>query len=132
MQLLNRLEILSKTRDRAMLDPKPHWNQREWQADSTAKTAWKMLIDKSFKIPYTNLKIKNFTQNKWQLRWNNTLHIKLQDYKSRNRRMEGRIQKIPQKRSSLVDVLDTQTPPTHIFSNKNNHHGVWNVTLHIQ
>ena len=26
------------------------------QADSAAKTAWKMPIDKSFKIPYTDLK----------------------------------------------------------------------------
>ena len=36
MQLLNRLEILSKTKDRPMLDPKPHWNQRDDQADSAA------------------------------------------------------------------------------------------------
>ena len=28
------------------------------QADSAAKTAWKMPIDKSFKIPYTDLKIE--------------------------------------------------------------------------
>ena len=54
------------------------------QADSAAKTAWKMPIDKSFKIPYTALKIekKNFTQNKWQLRWNNVPHNKLKTIKA--------------------------------------------------
>ena len=43
-----------------------------------------MPIDKSFKIPYTDLKteIKNLTQNKWQLRWN-TPHNKLQTIKAK-------------------------------------------------
>ena len=48
------------------------------------------------------------------------------DYKSQNRRMEGKIQKILQGRDYPISstYLDTQTSPTHIYSNKNNHYGV--------
>ena len=84
MQLLNRLEILSKTKEIELCWIPSHIGIKENdQADSAAKTAWKMPIDKSFKIPYTDLKIeiKNFTQNKWQLRWN-TPYNKLQIIKA--------------------------------------------------
>ena len=29
-------------------------------------------------------------------------------------------------------ILSRLTSPTHIYSNNNNHHGVWDTTLHIQ
>ena len=85
MQILNRLEILSKTKELELCWIPSHIGIKgNDQADSAAKTAWKIPIDKSFKIPYTDLKIeiKNFTQNKWQLRWNNTPHNKLQTIKA--------------------------------------------------
>ena len=72
MQILNRLEFLSKTKEIELCWISSHIGIKgNNQDDSAAMTAWKMLIDKSFKIPYTDLKIeiKNFTQNKWQLRW---------------------------------------------------------------
>ena len=96
MQILNRLEFLSKTKEIELCwIPSQIGIKGNDQANSAAKIAWKMPIDKSFKIPYTDLKIeiKNFTPKKWQLRWNNNPHNKLQ-----NKRMEGRIQKIPQGR----------------------------------
>ena len=53
MQLLNRLEILSKTKEI------PSYIRIKGidRADSAAKTAKKMPVDKSFKIPYPDLKI---------------------------------------------------------------------------
>ena len=59
MQILNRLEFLSKTKE-----IKPCWIPSHIgikgndQVDSAAKTAWKMPKDKSFKILYTDLKIE--------------------------------------------------------------------------
>ena len=59
MQLLNRLEILSKTKEMELCWIPSHIGIKgNDQADSAAKTAWKMPIDKSFKIPYTDLKIE--------------------------------------------------------------------------
>ena len=84
MQLLNRLEILLKKPEIELCWIPSHIGIKgNDQADSAAKTAWKMPIDESFKIPYTDLKIeiKIFTQNKWQLRWNNAPHNKLQTIK---------------------------------------------------
>ena len=89
MQLLNRLEILSKTKEIELCWIPSHIGIKgNDQADSAAKTAWKMPRDKSFKISYIDLKIeikKNFTRNKWQLRWNNTPHNKLQTIKAKIR-----------------------------------------------
>ena len=85
MQLLTRLEILSKIKEIELCwIPSYIGIKGNDQADSAAKTAWKMPTDKSFKILYTDFKIeiKNFTQNKWQLRWNNTPHNKLQTIKA--------------------------------------------------
>ena len=59
---------IKNQRDRAMLNPSHIGIKRNDQADSAGKAAWKMPIGKSFKIPYTGLKIEiNFTPNKWQL-----------------------------------------------------------------
>ena len=87
MQILNRLEFLSKTKEIELCWIPSHIGIKgNDHADSAAKTSWKMPIDKSFKIPYTDLKIeikKNFIQNKLQLRWNNTPHNKLQTIKAK-------------------------------------------------
>ena len=85
MQILNKLEFLSKPKEIELCwIPSYIGIKGNNQADSVAKTAWKMPIDKSYKIPYTDLKIeiKNFTHNKWQFRWNNTPHNKLQTIKA--------------------------------------------------
>ena len=57
MQLLNRLEILSKTKEIELCWILSHIGIKgNDQADSAPKTAWKMPIDKSFKMTYTDLK----------------------------------------------------------------------------
>ena len=44
--------------------------------------------------------------------------------------MEGRIQKILQGRDyPISSTYWTQTSPTHIYSNKNNHNDEWDVSL---
>ena len=59
MQILNRLEFLSKTKEIKLCWVPSHIGIKgNDQADSAAKTAWKMLTDKSFKMPYTDLKIE--------------------------------------------------------------------------
>ena len=59
MHLLNKLEIVSKTKEIELCWIPSHIGIKgNDQVDSAAKTAWKTPIDKSFKIPYTNLKIE--------------------------------------------------------------------------
>ena len=131
MQLLNRLEILSKTKEVELCWIPSHIGIKgNDQADSAVKIVWKMPIDKSFKILYTDLKIeiKNFTQNKWQLRWNNTPHNKLQTIKAEI----GEWKEGYRKSHREEIILSRLTSPTHIYLNKNNHHGVWDATLHNQ
>ena len=50
------------------------------------------------------------------------------DYKKRKKDTENPTGK---RLSYLIYALDTQTSPTHIYSNKNNPHGMWDVILHI-
>ena len=101
MQLLNWLEIVSKTKEIEQCWIKSHIRIKgNDHADSAAKTAWKMPIDKSFKILYTDLKTETKKLYSKQMAIKMIQHPTQQtpDYKSWNRRMEGRIQKILQGR----------------------------------
>ena len=60
MQILNKLEILTKPKEIELCWIPSHIGIKgNDQTESTAKTAWKIPRDKSFKIPYTDLKNKN-------------------------------------------------------------------------
>ena len=77
--------ITQNQRDRAMLDPKPHWNQRErpsWlSSQDSLGAAHKQKLQDSI-YWFENRNLKKFTQNEWQLRWNNILRNKLQSIKA--------------------------------------------------
>ena len=98
MPTLNWLEFLSKTKGIEVCWLPCHIGND--QADSAVKTAWKIPIDKSFKIPYTDLKIeiKKLYPKQIAIKMEQYTTQQTPDYKSRNGRIEGRIQKIPQGR----------------------------------
>ena len=101
MQILNRLKFLSKTKEIELCWILNHIRIKgNHQGDSTAKTAYKMPIDKNFKIPYTDLKIeiKKLYPKQMAIKMEQHPTQQTSDYKSQNRRMEGRIQKILQGR----------------------------------
>ena len=60
-----------------MLDPKPHWCQREWKSGLSSLIGLRSDPDKS-RIPYINLKptTNKFLHKKWQQRWSNNIHNK--------------------------------------------------------
>ena len=118
MQLLNRLEIQSKTKEIELCWIPNHIGIKgNDQADSAAKTAWEMPINKNFKIPYIDLKIeiKNFTQNKWQLRWKNTLHNELQSIKAKIEEWKGGYRKSCWKEIILSRLRIGHTDITHSY-----------------
>ena len=59
MQILNRLEFLSKTKEIELCWIPSHIGIKvNDQDDSAAKIAWEIPIEKNIKIPYTGLKIE--------------------------------------------------------------------------